>query len=96
MVSVPWLLPDLQKIINDYLTGHQLYNKCLREYKTKIHYEASGFLIIGQLFDISGFQIANYRQNAIINTNRNIHNFSRVIKRQRPNFDSVGVLPINY
>ena len=44
MIPVPWLLPELQKMINEYVTGHEIYNKCLLEYNTKVHYdENTGF-----------------------------------------------------
>ena len=93
MVSVPWLLHDLQKIINDYLTGHQLYNKVVSEYKTKIH--CNEFNNACKLYWV----IANYRNFAVINTygNRNIYNFSRLLKATYDLYlGSKAVLPINY
>ena len=74
MVSVPWLLPDLQKIINDYVIGHDIYNKVISEYNTKIYYDENtrsprGILIIKIKSDKTSWLI---RYCNIYNYNRKI------------------------
>ena len=102
MVSVPWLLPDLQKIINDYLTGHDIYNKVVAEYKSKINGQEcfcrdQDVVSFGTYDEV--WILANYRDLNNINTNRNILNFGCMLKNVsifewQP--EIVGDLPVNY
>ena len=103
MVPVPWLLPDLQKIINDYLTGHKLYNKLIAEYKTKIQYEEEDDnhecrLTFGRGAAVApnmiGWVCANYRDVDFIIADRNIYSFTCTSRDSY--LDIMGVLPLNY
>ena len=104
-IEISSLLPDLQKIINYYVFGNTLYNKCLCEYKSKIHYDENyyghcGTLIIGERTSVSSdWEIANYRDfNGLIEY-RTIYNFSYALKDVWSTFDAakpMSVLPKNY